>query len=90
MSIEDRMTIDERRKYLRKMQERYLEADRPATWGLACSSTTYARRVCRCPSTLVSAGMAVVPGTSRRLSACMTCRQEVSGRLTLDRAPMMR
>jgi hypothetical protein len=29
MSIEDRMTIDERRKYLRKMQERYLGADRP-------------------------------------------------------------
>ncbi len=29
MSIEDRMTIDERRKYLRKMQERYLQADRP-------------------------------------------------------------
>ena len=29
MSIEDRMTIDERRKYLKKMQERYLEADRP-------------------------------------------------------------
>jgi hypothetical protein len=28
MSIEDRMTIDERRKYLRKMQERYLQADR--------------------------------------------------------------
>jgi len=27
MSIEDRMTIDERRKYLRKMQERYLQAD---------------------------------------------------------------
>jgi len=26
MSIEDRMTIDERRKYLRKMQERYLQA----------------------------------------------------------------
>jgi hypothetical protein len=29
MSIEDRMTIDERRKYLRMMQERYLQADRP-------------------------------------------------------------
>jgi hypothetical protein len=29
MSIEDRMTIDERRKYLRKMQERYLKADCP-------------------------------------------------------------
>jgi hypothetical protein len=28
MSIEDRMTIDERRKYLRVMQERYLQADR--------------------------------------------------------------
>ena len=28
MSIEDRMTIDERRKYLSKMQERYLQADR--------------------------------------------------------------
>jgi hypothetical protein len=28
MSIEDRMTIDERRKYLRRMQERYLQADR--------------------------------------------------------------
>jgi len=28
MSIEDRMTIGERRKYLRKMQERYLIADR--------------------------------------------------------------
>jgi hypothetical protein len=28
MSIEDRMTIDERRKYLRKMQERYLQAGR--------------------------------------------------------------
>jgi hypothetical protein len=28
MSIEDRMTIDERRKYLRKMQERYLQASR--------------------------------------------------------------
>jgi hypothetical protein len=28
MSIDDRMTIDERRKYLRKMQERYLQADR--------------------------------------------------------------
>ena len=28
MSIEDKMTIDERRKYLRKMQERYLPADR--------------------------------------------------------------
>ena len=28
MSIEDRMTIDERRKYLRKMQERYFQADR--------------------------------------------------------------
>ncbi len=28
MSIEDRMTIDERRKYLRKMQERYLLANR--------------------------------------------------------------
>src|SRR5512136_830179 len=27
MSIEDKMTIDERRKYLRKMQERYLRAD---------------------------------------------------------------
>jgi hypothetical protein len=27
MSIEDKMTIDERRKYLRKMQERYLQAD---------------------------------------------------------------
>jgi hypothetical protein len=28
MSIEDRMTIDERRKYLNRMQERYLQADR--------------------------------------------------------------
>jgi hypothetical protein len=28
MSIKDRMTIDERRKYLSKMQERYLQADR--------------------------------------------------------------
>ena len=28
MSIEDKMTIDERRKYLRKMQERYLQAGR--------------------------------------------------------------
>jgi hypothetical protein len=28
MSIEDSMTIDERRKYLRKMQERYYRADR--------------------------------------------------------------
>jgi hypothetical protein len=28
MAIEDRMTIDERRKYLRKMQERYFQADR--------------------------------------------------------------
>ena len=28
MSIEDKMTVDERRKYLRKMQERYLQADR--------------------------------------------------------------
>ena len=28
MSIKDRMTIDERRKYLRKMQERYWLADR--------------------------------------------------------------
>jgi hypothetical protein len=28
MSIEDKMTIDERRKYLKKMQERYLRADR--------------------------------------------------------------
>ena len=28
MSIKDRMTIDERRKYLRKMQERYWQADR--------------------------------------------------------------
>ena len=28
MSIEDRMTIDERRKYLRKMQERYWQAGR--------------------------------------------------------------
>ena len=28
MSIEDRLTIDERRKYLRKMQERYWQADR--------------------------------------------------------------
>jgi hypothetical protein len=28
MSIEDKMTINERRKYLRKMQERYLQADR--------------------------------------------------------------
>ena len=28
MSIEDKMTIDERRKYLRKMQERYYQADR--------------------------------------------------------------
>ena len=28
MSIEDKMTIDERRKYLRRMQERYLLADR--------------------------------------------------------------
>ncbi len=30
MSIEDKMTIDERLKYLRKMQERYLQADRTA------------------------------------------------------------
>jgi hypothetical protein len=28
MSIEDKMTIDERRKYLKKMQKRYLQADR--------------------------------------------------------------
>ncbi len=28
MSIEDRMTVDERRKYLRKMQERYLQSGR--------------------------------------------------------------
>jgi hypothetical protein len=28
MSIDDKMTIDERRKYLRKMQERYVQADR--------------------------------------------------------------
>jgi hypothetical protein len=28
MSIEDRMTVDERRKYLRKMQKRYRKADR--------------------------------------------------------------
>lgn len=28
MSIEDKMTIDERRKYLRKMKKRYVEADR--------------------------------------------------------------
>jgi hypothetical protein len=28
MSVEDKMTIDERRKYLKKMQERYLQADR--------------------------------------------------------------
>jgi hypothetical protein len=28
MSVEDRMTIDEGRKYLRKMQERYPQADR--------------------------------------------------------------
>lgn len=28
MSIKDRMTIDERRKYLNRMQERYLQADR--------------------------------------------------------------
>ncbi len=28
MSIEDRMTIEERRQYLRKMQERDLQADR--------------------------------------------------------------
>jgi hypothetical protein len=28
MSIEDKMTIDERRKYLKKMQERYLQANR--------------------------------------------------------------
>jgi hypothetical protein len=28
MSIDDKMTIDERRKYLRKMQERYLQAKR--------------------------------------------------------------
>ena len=28
MSIDDRMTIDERRKYLKKMQNRYLQADR--------------------------------------------------------------
>jgi len=28
MSIEDKMTVNERRKYLRKMQERYLQADR--------------------------------------------------------------
>ena len=28
MAIEDKMTIDERRKYLHLMQQRYLEADR--------------------------------------------------------------
>lgn len=28
MSIEDRMTVDERRKYLGKMQERYLPSSR--------------------------------------------------------------
>ena len=28
MSIDDEMTIDERRKYLRKMQRRYAKADR--------------------------------------------------------------
>lgn len=28
MSIEDKMTIDERRKYLRMMQKRYAQADR--------------------------------------------------------------
>ena len=28
MPIEDKMTIDERRKYLRKMQKRYVQADR--------------------------------------------------------------
>ena len=28
MSIEDKMNIDERRKYLRKMQKRYIEASR--------------------------------------------------------------
>ena len=33
MSIEDRMTIDERRKYLRKMQERYLEPGPPSNLG---------------------------------------------------------
>ena len=30
MSIEDRMTIDERHKYLREMQERYLQGNRKA------------------------------------------------------------
>lgn len=29
MSIEDPMTIDERRKYLRKMQERYRQEQEP-------------------------------------------------------------
>jgi hypothetical protein len=28
MSIEDKVTVDERRKYLGKMQEHYLQADR--------------------------------------------------------------
>jgi hypothetical protein len=28
MSIEDKMTIDERRKYLRRMKPRYVEANR--------------------------------------------------------------
>jgi hypothetical protein len=34
MSTEDKMTIDERRKYLRKMQERYLQANRKERGGL--------------------------------------------------------
>ena len=28
MSTDDKMTIDERRKYLRRMKKRYVEADR--------------------------------------------------------------
>lgn len=28
MSTEDKMTIDERRKYLRKMRQRYMQANR--------------------------------------------------------------
>ena len=34
MSIEDRMTIDERRKYLHRVQKRYREADRKTKGGL--------------------------------------------------------
>ena len=34
MSDEDRMTIDERRKYLRMMKKRYFQADRKERGGL--------------------------------------------------------